>query len=65
MTIEEEKKEEVIEAEMRRMRRSPDYTIVCSHCGTNLHMKKEYEDERCDRCQGIYEAEMDAIYGDE
>lgn len=38
---------------------------VCTHCGCNLHTKKEYEEELCERCQEGYEEEMFAIYGDE
>ena len=41
------------------------YTKVCTHCGCNLHTKKEYEQERCKRCHEEYEEEMYAMYGNE
>lgn len=38
---------------------------VCLRCGRNLHTKKEYKQGQCERCQGQYEEEMYAIYGNE
>lgn len=50
---------------MKKMSTVWDHTQVCSHCGSNLHTKKEYGQERCERCQEEYEEEMFAIYGTE
>lgn len=50
---------------MNRLSTTWALTKVCEHCGRNLHTKKEWEQERCETCQELYEEEMYAIYGDE